>query len=55
MEHCTYMLATTGRPYKKHTLAVLVAVNNHERKEVSIVQESLMARVQIRVSNPFRR
>jgi hypothetical protein len=55
LDHCTYMLASLSKPFKKHTLAVLVAVNSPERKETCIIQECLMPKVQIRVANPFRR
>lgn len=48
------MLATASKPFKKHTLAVLVAVNSDNR-QAAILQECLMPRVQIRIANPFRR
>jgi hypothetical protein len=48
------MLATASKPFKKHTLAVLVAVNSDNR-QAAIVQECLMPKVQIRVANPFKR
>jgi hypothetical protein len=54
LDHCTYMLATASKPFKKHTLAVLVAVNSDNR-QTAILQECLMPRVQIRIANPFRR